>query len=232
MIRRSRRISNVVLAAAAVALTACDLFTNPDPPSGTVEGTVNIDAAPAANIEVTIARADEAPIVVRTNANGKFAAEVPTGVVNVQVTGATNLNCLNGLVTLEVREGQTSSVAFACLDVTPFTLSAAGGFDHNTGVAGESVECKRITTTPARPGGTYSMTVEGPIDRTPPGGGVVAGQTFAGTLDANGTALVRVRITRLGTYRNTMTATSKGGVARGLTVDVNVTTGASPIPCQ
>ena len=134
-------------------------------------------------------------------------------------------------MTVEIRSGETRSLTFSCLDVTPFTLSAAGGFDHNTGIAGQSLECKRITTSPARPGATYSMTVEGPIDRVPPGGGVVPGQDLTGTLDQNGAALVRVKISRFGTYRNTITVTSKGGVARGLAVDVLVNTGPSPNPC-
>jgi hypothetical protein len=89
------------------------------------------------------------------------------------------------------------------------------------------------TRTEYSSGKTYSMTVEGPIDRVPAGGGVVPGQgSYAGTLDANGAALVKVYVSRFGTYRNTITATSKGGVARGLALDVLVNTGPSPNPCQ
>jgi hypothetical protein len=68
------------------------------------------------------------------------------------------------------------------------------------------------------------MTVVGPVD------GVVPGQTFGGTLDANGQGRVSVRIRRLGTYVNTITITSKGGVVRVLTVTINVTAAASECP--
>lgn len=177
---------------------------------------------------------------IQTDANGEFERQVPTGVPTITVNSSEdgdednrNVDCPAGPVTVEIRSGETRSLTFACLDVTPFTLSAAGGFDHNTGIAGQSLECKRITTSPPRAGATYSMTVEGPIDRVPSGGGVVPGQAaFTGTLDENGTAWVRVKVSRFGTYRNTITATSKGGVARILAHDVLVNAGPSPNPCQ
>ena len=248
MIHLSRRIQSKLLPVVAVVVAGCDLFVNPDPPMGTIRGVVTIDGVPAPNVWVEIKsptgfpdRDNEPFDWVRTDANGDFERQVPSGVPTIKVNSSEdhdedipNMDCPGAApMTVEIRSGETRSLTLACFDVTPFTLSAAGGFDHNTGIAGQSLECKRITTSPARPGATYSMTVEGPINRDPPLGGVVPGQgAFTGTLDQNGTALVRVKISRFGTYRNTITATSKGGVARGLALDVLVNAGPSPNPCQ
>lgn len=243
----SRRIQSKLLAVVAVVVAGCDLFsTHPNELEATIRGVVIIDGVPAPNVSVQIYspggfsdREGSVDYVV-TDANGQFERQLPSGAPTITVNSAEDrfderrdVDCPERIVQVDVRGGETRSLTFECKDVTPFTLSAAGGFDHNTGIPGQSLECKRITTSPPRAGATYSMTVNGPINRDPPGGGVVPGQgEFTGTLDENGTAWVRVKISRVGIYRNTIVATSKGGVARIIALDVNVTTGPSPNPCQ
>lgn len=84
----------------------------------------------------------------------------------------------------------------------------------------ESLECKIISTSPAQAGATWSATVTGP--------GVISGQTFGGTLNANGQAELRVRINSFGTYTNNVTVTS-GGVTRN--ASANVTVGPAANTC-
>ncbi|HEY7471928.1 MAG TPA: hypothetical protein VIE68_06225 [Gemmatimonadota bacterium] len=70
-----------------------------------------------------------------------------------------------------------------------------------------SLECKVISTSPAQPGATFSATATGPTEDPDPSG-VVSSLPVTGTLDANGRAVLQVRINRIGTYVNTVTVTS------------------------
>lgn len=104
-------------------------------------------------------------------------------------------------------------------DFTVSLGSPAPGWDHTMpGV--ESVECKVISTSPAQAGATWTATITGPTE----GGasGVISGQSFAGTLNANGRAELRVRINRLGTYMNSVSVTS-AFITRTATANVTVT---------
>lgn len=91
----------------------------------------------------------------------------------------------------------------------------------------ESVECKVISTSPAQPGATWTATVTGPSEGGP--SGVISGQTFSGTLNANGRAELRVRINRFGTYTNSVTVTA-AGVTRTATASVTVAAAENSCP--
>src|SRR5687768_11486145 len=187
MMHRSRRIQTELFAVVAVVVAGCDLLsTHPNELLATIRGVVTIDGVPAPNVSVEIYSPGGFPDrkgsvdYVLTDANGVFERQLPSGAPTITVNstelipgGMFWVNCPERIVQVDIRGGETRSLNFDCKDVAPFTVSAVGGFDHNTGIAGQSIECKRISTSPARPGATYSMTVEGPTDRVPPGGGVV-----------------------------------------------------------
>lgn len=218
------------LALALSVATACVLTTSPN---ATISGEVTIDGVPAPGITVEAVFSDEFTQAV-TDAAGRYTMPVTSGFKRVRIASISlglvtpQLVCVPVEVEIEIRGGESKTASFSCFDVRPYTATVTGGYDHNSGTPGQSLECKLIATNPPRPGATYDMTVEGPTE----GGnsGVVPGQpAFTGTLDANGTARVTVRINRFGTYRNTITVTSKGGVVRTGVVNVPVT--ATPSQC-
>jgi hypothetical protein len=206
--------------------------SNPSAPNANITGTVFVDGVPAANVTVEIDRGDGPEQSAVTDANGMYSIPLASGVVTVLVrefSGATEeLECLNGSTEIEIRSGETKTANFNCLDKRPYDATITGGYNHTIpGV--ESVECKLIVTNPRRPGATYQVTVDGPMGNQPPSG-VIPGQGLSGTLDAQGTARVSIRINRTGVYRNIITITSLGGVVKTYQLDVPVTGAPSTCP--
>src|SRR5579884_769987 len=103
------------------------------------------------------------------------------------------------------------ALAYDCPPPGGTQLLFDGWWQHHG--PGDSDVCAELTTKPAWPGGTGTISVSGP--------GVVGatGKTF--TLDADGTATIPYQINELGLYTFTYSATDKGQTLNGTaTVDV------------
>ena len=217
-----------VLSFAAALLASCE--ANCTGPNATVTGNVTMDGVPAAGIPVRVESRSGREWNGTTDANGNYSIPIQSGVKHVYVNlPPDQVDCLPEDVELEIRSDETKIANFACVDKGPYTATVTAGYNHSTGIPGQSVECKLITTNPKRPGATYTMDVSGPIGNQPPSG-VVGPTSFSGTLDADGTARITVPINRFGTYHNSITITSKGGVVRSGEFDVPVSATASQCP--
>jgi hypothetical protein len=88
---------------------------------------------------------------------------------------------------------------------------------------GDSDVCAEVSTKPAWPGGSGTISVSGP--------GVVGGTGKTFTLDADGTATIPYQINQLGLYTFTYSATDKGQTLSGTsTVDVQSAQGSQSCP--
>ncbi|NOT09499.1 MAG: hypothetical protein HOP28_15010 [Gemmatimonadales bacterium] len=216
---RSRRLPTV-----AVLLLLTGIACRAKP--GLIRGLVKVDGVPAPGIGVLV-ETDDSSEETTTGSDGVYEIEVPNGNATVSVAVPDDqYQCVPPRADIRVKQDETTQADFNC--ARQFAATVTGGYNH-TQPGVESVECKRITTAPAMPGATYSMTVEGPIGGTT-GSGVIPGQSFTGSLGPDGTARIQVRINKLGTYRNTITVTSQGNVVRSGVLDVPVTGAASSCP--
>lgn len=219
--RRRRQVIKILLLAVVSGLGCGGVYL------GTIRGLVKLDGVPAAGVTVALTDDEnsEAQHTV-TDADGKYEFEASNGNHDVQVVHNASVECVPDTREVNVKQDETTEVNFDC--ATLFAATVTAGYNH-TQPGVESVECKRITTSPPMPGATYTLTVVGPIE----GGnsGVIPGQgPFTGTLDAQGTARIQVRINRFGTYRNTVTVKSGGNVERSGVIDVPVGSPASSCP--
>jgi hypothetical protein len=225
--------TRIPLAALALTLLGCnpkdpEFFAILDSYNSRVTGTVLVDGNPAAGMAICVTTTGTGTDqCVTTDANGHYVVNfVKTGSHSVFITPPTGKECPQPAVEVSVDAGASATANFSC--GTPFALTVQTGYNHTIpGV--ESVECKRIVTTPAMPGATYTLQPVGPIE----GGnsGIIAGQSFGGLLGQDGTVRVQVRINRFGTYRNTITVTGPGGaVIRTTTANVTVSSPANSCP--
>lgn len=204
-----------------------DFFSVASALNSRVSGTVLVDGNFAAGVTVCVTSTGSATDqCAQTDASGHYVVNfVLAGSHSVFVSTPAGKECSDP-VEVSVVVGATATANFSC--GTPFNVTVQTGYNH-TQPGVESVECKRIVTTPAMPGATYTLQPVGPTE----GGnsGVIAGQSFGGLLGQDGTVRVQVRINRFGTYRNTITVTGPGGaVTRTTTATVTVSSPASSCP--
>jgi hypothetical protein len=209
-----------------------DIVCTPNPGTLIVNVVLSPANTPISGASVT-ATGPGGTLTGTTNASGSVTfTNVTPGQYTVSAT-ASNVSC--SPTTAAVNPGQTATATVPCTstpgDFTVGLNNPPPGWNHPAG-ATESVECKVITTNPARPGATWTATITGPAAGDPPGSpsGVIPGEeTKSGVLDENGRAELRVRIRRVGTYTNVVTVTSSG-VSRGATATVTVTGAPNTCP--
>lgn len=201
--------------------------TTPEPQTGTVTGTVTVNGTGESGVDVTLRDGTTVIGTTTTGTGGTYSfTNVPAGTRNVSIETPEGATCETTQQDVTVTDAGPATANFAC------TRPATGDFTvglgdlrwEHTMPGVESVECKVISTSPAQSGATWSATVNGPTEGGP--SGVISGQTFGGTLDANGRAELRVRINRFGTYVNDVTVIS-GSVTRNATASVTVASSAN-----
>jgi hypothetical protein len=177
-----------------------------------------------------------------TSSSFSYEFVVAAGEYTVRIVPKDGTYCLVTSRAVEGIEGDEVTADFACF--TAFGLSALTGYDHNTGTAGQSKVCGRITTAPSQTsampeatpsagvigaGASYSVQVTGPTQGGP--SGIVPGQApITGVLGSDGTARYEIRINRFGTYTSAVTVTSVLGVVRTASADVTVGAAAGTCP--
>lgn len=208
--------------------------TTPPAQTGTISGQVTVNSAGQANVPITLRQGTTVITTQNTNTSGNFSfTGLASGAYVVSMVRPGTATCDGTVVngsnekTTTLPAGGTQTVNFTCAQQAfDFAVALTKGYFHTMpGV--ESVECGFIVTTPAQPGAPYTLVPTGPTE----GGvsGIIAGQTFGGTLDAAGQATFTVRINRFGTYSNLVTVTS-GGLVRPITRTVNVQQPAGTCP--
>ena len=197
--------------------------TTPAPQTGTVTGTVTVNGTGESGVDVTLRDGTTVIATTTTGTGGTYTfTNVATGTRNVSIETPEGATCPTTQQDVTVPADETATANFACTRPTTgdFTVGLGELRWEHTMPGVESLECKIISTSPAQAGATWSATVTGP--------GVISGQTFGGTLNANGQAELRVRINSFGTYTNNVTVTS-GGVTRN--ASANVTVGPAANTC-
>jgi hypothetical protein len=201
--------------------------TTPEPQTGTVTGTVTVNGVGESGVAVTLREGSTVIGTTTTGTGGTYSfPNVATGTKTVAITPPDGATCETTQQDVTVPAEETATANFACTRPTSgdFTVGLGDLRWEHTMPGVESVECKVISTNPAQAGATWSATVNGPTEGGP--SGVISGQTFGGTLDANGRAELRVRINLFGTYVNNVTVTL-GSVTRNATASVTVASSAN-----
>jgi hypothetical protein len=180
-----------------------------------VAGTVTVNGVGESGVAVTLREGTTIIGTTTTGAGGTYSfANVPEGAKNVEIATPSGATCDDTDQDVNVPAGGTATANFACTRPSgDFTVGLGDLRWEHTMPGVESVECKIISTSPVQAGATWSATVTGP--------GVISGQTFGGTLDANGRAELRARINQLGTYVNNVTVIA-GSVTRNASASVTV----------
>ncbi|HEY7471930.1 MAG TPA: carboxypeptidase regulatory-like domain-containing protein [Gemmatimonadota bacterium] len=194
--------------------------TTPQPQTGVVTGMVTVNGSPESGVAVTLREGTTVIGTTTTGTGGTYSfTNVATGTKNVSIAPPSGATCPTTQQDVTVPAGGTATANFACTRPSgDFTVGLTDLRWEHTIPGVESLECKTISTSPAQAGATWSATVSGP--------GVISGQTFGGTLDANGRAALRVRINAFGTYMNNVTVIS-GSVTRNASASVTVGSAAN-----
>jgi hypothetical protein len=121
---------------------------------------------------------------------------------------------LESLIAAKCRDGGTTPPP-----ASDFSVGLKTSYTHPGG--NTSTLCARVTTSPAKPGGSARVQVSGP--------GVVGPADQTTTLDANGEATVNVTINVRATYSVTATVTADGA-SKSATVTQTVTAAQATCP--
>ena len=197
------------------------------PLPGGIVGIVRIDGAPAPGRIVVVSQGIATAGTATTGLDGTYrVGSLAPGTYSVSVTPPAGGTCTPNPQTVTVQANQDATANFDC--ATPqndFVVSFADPpLSYRHIVAGVSSEtCAGIATTPAQPGGLWTITWSGP--------GTVGETTRSGVLDANGKAVDRQPINSFGTYfaNGQVTVSARVRTVSGSTT-VTSAAGSCPAP--
>ena len=193
---------------------------------GSVTGFVFVDDVGRAGVTVTLMQGTTTVGTTTTGASGTYAfANVQPGTYTATITPPAGTACPGSPQSVTVQSNQAATANFNCttLPSAEFTVNLAEpppSYRHIVvGVSSET--CTGITTSPAKPGGSWTTMWTGT--------GTVGATQRSGTLDASGKAVDRQPINQTGTYNVNVQVTA-GGVTRSGTGSVNVAAAAGSCP--
>jgi hypothetical protein len=192
---------------------------------GSVTGFVFVDMVGRSGVTVTLTQGTTTIGTTTTGAGGTYTIpNVQPGTYTVAITPPASTVCTSPQnVTVQSNQAATANFTCTTLPSAEFTVNLAEpppSYRHIvSGVSSET--CTGVTTTPAKPGGSWTTMWTGP--------GTVGATQRSGTLDAAGKAVDRQPISQFGTYNVNVQVTA-GGVTRSGTGSVNVQSGAGTCP--
>lgn len=190
--------------------------------AGSVSGVVLVNGLGQSGVSVSLTQSATTIGTATTGTGGTYAiANVAPGTYSAAVTPPSGTICTNTPQSVTVQANQNSTANFTCAtDFGVSLIDPVPSYRHIVnGVSAET--CTGISTTPARPGGTWTTTWTGP--------GTVGVTQRTGSLDASGKAVDRQPINQVGTY-NLNVSVVANGVTRTATGTVVVTAAAGSCP--
>jgi hypothetical protein len=183
-----------------------------------VSGIVLVNGLGQSGVSVTLTQSTTTIGTATSGTGGAYTiANVAPGTYSAAITPPAGTVCTNTPQSVTVQANQNSTANFTC--ATDFSVSLINPLpSYRHIVNGVSAEtCTGISTTPARPGGTWTTTWTGT--------GTVGATQRTGSLDATGKAVDRQPINLVGTY-NLNVSVVANGVTRTATGSVVVTAAA------
>jgi len=189
---------------------------------GSVSGTVLVNGLGQSGVSVTVTQGASTIGTATTGTGGAYTiANVAAGSYSAAITPPAGTVCANTPQNVTVQANQNSTANFSCAtDFSVSLIDPVPSYRHIVnGVSAET--CTGISTTPARPAGTWTATWTGT--------GTVGVTQRTGSLDASGKAIDRQPINQVGTY-NLNVSVASNGVTRTATGTVVVTAAAGSCP--